>query len=130
MKTLAELKQWLELHPDIRSRSDDKQLTIHAKDESGFDITVIEDGTNATVYFDGWHDHFDTMEEALQCAGFGLSGKSRIKVDRRGSSPYQWTLEYRDGDEWAFESSTSLIFYPYWRTRNETYLQNNHDIEP
>lgn len=125
MKTLAELRQRLEGHPRIRFKSGDTQLTIYAKDESGFDITVIDEEFQVTVYFAGWHEHFDTMEEALQCVGFGLSDQCRIKVDRRGSTPYRWTLEYRDGEGWKFEGLTSLVLYPYWRRKSVGYLQNH-----
>jgi hypothetical protein len=125
MKTLAELKQRLERHPDIRFKPGDKQLTIYAKDESGFDISVIDEGFEVTVYFGGWHQHFDTMEEAIQCVGFGLSDECRIKVERRGAKPYRWTLEYRDGDDWKFDGLTSLVFYPYWRRKSVSYLQNH-----
>ena len=125
MKTLVELKQRLEGHPDIRFDASDKQLTIYAADENGFDISVIEDNFEATVYFGGWHQHFDTTEEAIQCVGFGLSDECRIKVHRRGAKPYRWTLEYRDGDDWKFDGFTSQVFYPFWRAKSVTYLQNH-----
>ncbi len=126
MKTLAELKQRLEDHPDIRFESSDKQLTIYASGPGGFDISVIDEENQVTVYFEGWHQHFDTTEEALQCVGFGLSGESRIKVERRGSTAYRWTLEYRDGDDWKFDGLTSLVFYPFWKTGCVSYLQNHY----
>lgn len=125
MKTLADLTQRLERHSDIRFDSSDKRLTIRAKDESGFDITVLDEEFQVTVYFEGWHNHFQNMEEALQCVGFGLSDKCRIKVDRRGTTAYRWTLEYRDGDNWKPDDSTSLVFYPYWKTKSVAYLQNH-----
>lgn len=130
MKTLAELRQRLESRADIRFTSGDRQLTIHAKDENGFDITVIDEQSRVTVYFEGWHEHFETMEEALQCVGFGLSGECRVKVDRRGSTTYRWTLQYRDGEDWRFESSTSVIFCPFWKTRSTSYLQNHYISDP
>ena len=74
--------------------------------------------------FDGWHEHFDTEEEALNCFEFGLSGNCRLKVVYRGSFAHRWTLESKTDSGWREDSTTGLLVFPFWRRRRAVYLTN------
>ena len=78
-----------------------------------------------TVFFEGWHEEFDDSEEALNCLAFGLSKDCRLKEHSRGSTPYKWTVEYLDGDNWEESSTTGTFFFPFWKSKKMRYLQNN-----
>ena len=82
------------------------------------------------VTFDGgWHEHFEEPEEALECVGFGLSDHCRLKVEMWGNSPQKWRVEYLQDGVWREDSTTSLIFIPFWRRKTVIYRQNNFIAE-
>ena len=125
MKPIAELKEHLKSHPEIRYTETEHSIEIPAIDENGFDIVLLDEGFRCTVYFDGWHDHFDAPDEAVSCVGFGLSDRCRLNVTMRGDFPQKWTVEYVEGGQWVEDSTTSLIFFPFWRPKTVVCLQNN-----
>ena len=51
------------------------------------------------MYFEGWHQHFASPDEALNWFAMGLiSGICRLTVTYRGSTPVSFTLELREGE--------------------------------
>lgn len=99
----------------------DGTIRVHAAAPDGFDVSVSED---LCVGYDGWHERFDTPEQALECFAFGLSGRSRLKVTYRGEFACKWTVESLEGGHWVEGSTTGLLFVPFWRTPRIEYLQN------
>ena len=122
---IAKLKKRLEKHPHIRFEESEHQIEILPESETGFGITLLDEGFQCTVTFDGgWHDHFTDPEEAIECVGFGLSELCRLRIDMRGDFPQRWIVEYLDDDTWHEESTTGLVFFPYWRKMTTLYRQN------
>ena len=125
MKPIAELKEHLKGHPEIRYVETDHSIEIPAIDENGFDIVLLDEDFQYTVSFDGgWHNHFDAPDEAVSYVGFGLSDLCRLKVTMRGDSPQKWTVEYFEQGQWAEDSTVCLVFFPFWRPKTVVYLQN------
>ena len=125
MKPIELLKERLKDHPEIRYKETDHSIEIPANDESGFDIVLLDESFQYTVAFDGgWHDHFDSPDEAVSCVGFGLSDLCRLKVTMRGDSPQKWTVEHLEQGQWEEDSTTCLLFFPFWRPKTVVYLQN------
>ncbi len=69
-------------------------------------------------------DFFD-YEKALECFFMGLSNRCRLKVQERGGSRSNWTLEYLDGTDWREGSSTQRLIHQFWKPVVTTYLQND-----
>jgi hypothetical protein len=76
------------------------------------------------VYFAGWHEHFESKADALNCFAFGLSAACRLCVVYRGSTPTKWIVESRKDGSWIQKSETGLLLFPFWRARRIAYLQN------
>ena len=92
--------------------------------EGGFSVSLQEHGGAYTVSFDGWHETFADVDEALNCFGFGLSDTCRLKVRTRGGRDCAWTVQYKDGDTWRDDSTTGMVFTRFWRPKRVEYRSN------
>jgi hypothetical protein len=97
---------------------------IERPTNDGFAVSLTEKLSGYTVGFDGWHEEFDEEDEALEAFAFGLSDQCRLKVVKRGKMECAWIVEGRENDQWQEDSTTGLIFIPFWRKRNVEYRQN------
>ncbi|WGH79427.1 hypothetical protein [Jannaschia ovalis] len=61
-------------------------IRVRCDNEDSFDVSIYQSDSDFTVSFDGWHEHFGAVEDALNCFAFGLSGECRIKVIVRGTT--------------------------------------------
>jgi hypothetical protein len=43
----------------------------------------------------------------------------------RGSVVQRAIVEARDGDTWKFKNTTGLLFFPFWRRKQEMVYQNH-----
>lgn len=108
-------------HPDLRYTEADGKLLVHAPTPNGFDVSISQD---LTVSYDGWHEHFDSPEKALECFAFGVSDQCRLKVTYRGKFPHKWALESLQDGQWVEDSTTGLLFFPFWRSPRVEFRQN------
>ena len=74
------------------------------------------------------HEVFDQEAEALACFAFGLSDRCRLATTYRGRFPVQWTVESREGDAWRPDSTTGLLFVPFWRRKRIEYRSNSVNV--
>lgn len=118
------IKERLLKYPSCRYEATSSSLTIHAE-VGGFDVGVHLDNHGFTVSFDGWHEHFATEDEALECFAFGLSDACRLEVSYRGELPTSWTVQTFKNGEWISESTTGLLLVPFWRSKSIRHLQNH-----
>ncbi|MCS7224687.1 MAG: hypothetical protein NZ959_09070, partial [Armatimonadetes bacterium] len=77
------------------------------------------------VFFEGWHERFLKLDEAIQWFLLGLSDQCRLVEVRRGNFPYRWILEVKSQYHWEKVGETHLIFFPFWKGKNVRYLQNH-----
>lgn len=126
MNPIVELKDRLQKYPDIRFEESETKIEIFPNDEAGFEVALIDDGDQYTVTFDSsWHKTFEVPEEAVDCVGFGLSDRCRLKIVMRGDSPQKWIVEDFDDEIWREANIMGLIFFPFWRRKTIIYRQNN-----
>lgn len=81
-------------------------------------------GREFIVSFDGWHEHFDTEDDALEWFSMGLSEACRLEVIYRGDTATRWTLQRYENGSWSEVSTTGLLFVPFWRERSVRHVQN------
>lgn len=113
-------------YPEARVTRTDDSISIQPGRDAGFSVELHVDADHYTVYFDGgWHEDFDTSEEALKCVGFGLSSSCRLAVTYRGRFPCRWAVQSRQGGEWITDSVTGLLIFPFWRRPRVVFKQNN-----
>ena len=92
---------------------------------NGFTVGLAVNQNSYTVSFDGWHEDFESREEALDCFAFGLSSECRLKEYRRGNFAYKWTVESKENGGWVEEGTTGLLLFPFWMRKEVRYLQND-----
>jgi hypothetical protein len=125
MNPINVIRKQLHDHPGVTLEEDHKFICVKPRNDQGFNVSLQDEGMHFTVtYGEGWHDHFNSAQDALNCFYFGLSNNCRLKTVLAGDFPYKWTVEYNEGNEWLEDSSTNLIFFPFWRTRHHIYQQN------
>ena len=125
MTAIEKIESKLNKYPIARYSVDGNTITVEAIDSNGFSVWLTDKKPGYTVGYDGWHDEFDDEDEALSAFAFGLSEDCRLKVIRRGDAECAWTVEGRDDTgQWISDSTTGLLFTPFWRKKTTTYRQN------
>jgi hypothetical protein len=124
MSAIERIKERLQRYPQFVYRVSAGKIVVEPPTPDGFTVSLTEGVGEWLVEFDGWHEHFTSEEEAVNCFAFGLSDQCRLRVSYRGSFPYRWTVEERTGNGWREESTTGLLFFPFWRRRRTVYRQN------
>jgi hypothetical protein len=124
MTTIEKVLQRLQKHTQFSYRATNDTITIDAPSPTGFSVFLHAKNGAFTVGFGGWHEHFDSESEALDCFVVGLIGECRLKIYRRWRVEYRWTLEYPSNGGWIQDSTTGLLFFPFWGSREVIYRQN------
>lgn len=119
------LKAKLTEYPDIHYTEGTGYIEVPPKDDSGFEVGLRAEGDGFRVNFDGWHEEFDSAEEAVSCFGFGLSDRCRLRVTYRGSFPTRWAAESLEDGQWVQFGVTALLVFPFWRRKHLVYKQNH-----
>lgn len=122
VSVLDQVRDGLKKHrPDLRYAEPAGMIVVPASAPNGFDVSISED---LRVGYDGWHEHFGTPDEAIECFALGLSNRCRLRVTYRGDSACKWTLELLEDGCWVEGSTTGLLFFPFWRAPRVEYRQN------
>ena len=123
---LDEIRKKLRKYPQLSVVDDGDAITVKGTTTDGFDVSFFCDGDGYTVGFAGWHELFSPVDpgSALECFSFGLSDCARIRVHPRGGMDYRWTLESLENGEWRKDSTTCLLFFPFWRKKTVRHLRN------
>ena len=125
MNVIDDIEQRLTKVPQAKYKRKNNSITVDPLDSDGFEVTLERHAPDSyTIYFNGWHENFETDEEALNVFAGGLSSECRLKEYRRGGLPYRWTLESIENGKWIEQSTTGLIFFPFWMKLEIRVLQN------
>lgn len=124
MNVIEKIKERLQKYPHVKFEEDENSISIFPTSDDGFIVTLIFDGANFTVHFNGWHENFEVEEKALNCFAFGLSTECRLKEFRRGE-PYKWTLEFEENGNWIESSTVGQYISAFWKKETIHYLQND-----
>ncbi|MEO9898431.1 MAG: hypothetical protein ABJF05_18820 [Paracoccaceae bacterium] len=102
----------------------DDHIIVTCQNPESFDVSIHADGEEFQVGFDGWHEHFDVEEDALNCFAFGLSKDCRLNIIKRGNIECSWTAQALQDGTWIDNTTTGLILIPYWKPRKVEYRHN------
>jgi len=125
MDPIEEIKTRLGKYPNVRYKTGSSSITVLPTSEDGFTVVFDVAHDRYIVFFNGWHEDFKDVSEALNCFAFGLSDECRLKEYRRGGFAYRWIVESKDNGQWVEGSETGLFLFPFWKQSNVVYLQNN-----
>ncbi|MFM7444200.1 MAG: hypothetical protein ACKO2N_09870 [Tabrizicola sp.] len=92
-------------------------LSVTCANPEAFPVSIEPQGTAFQVVLGGWHEHFQSLPEALDCFAIGLSETCRLKVVRRGTMECAWTVQSLTNGEWVDDSTTGLLLIPFWRRK-------------
>ncbi len=126
MSAIEVIREKLKKYPQLNYQIEDNTITVEPVSLGGFAVCLIENNPGFTVGFDGWHEEFESQDEALNCFAFGLSEKCRLKVIKRGNMPTSWTVQSWNGSDWNNESTTGMIFIPFWRKKGRIPFECNN----
>jgi hypothetical protein len=126
MEILLEIEQRLAKYPSLKYEIKGNSITVFPESENGFEVAFYAGDEDSyepySVYFNGWHGQFSDKDEALNCFVFGLTSECRLKETIRGDRVYKWTIEYLIDGDWQTDSTTALLFSPFWKKRKDRYL--------
>jgi hypothetical protein len=125
MNAIEEIKERLRKYPHVRYEVGASSISVLPTSNDGFTVGLEVSQNQITVFFNGWHEHFQEQDEALDCFAFGLSDECRLKECRRGNFAYRWTVESKQDGKWVADSETGLFLFPFWKSKEVRYLQNN-----
>ena len=125
MNAIDKIKARLAPYADVRYSERENEIEVHPRDPSGFTVALRITAAGFTVYFDGWHEEFESEDEAVNCFGFGLSPSCRLAVTLRGNGETSWTVEGLQDGVWTTDSKTTLLVQPFWRPARIEYRQNH-----
>ena len=116
----------LKRHPELAYSECPGGVRIEPPSSSGFAVGLHSDDQEWTVVLGnaGFHEAFNSAEEALSFIAWCYSGTARVREVWRGSSPEKSVLEAREDGVWRWVSETQFIFVPFWRKRREVVLEN------
>ena len=123
MDVYQEIRKRIKKYPNAVLEEERHGLSVTPED--GFTVWVASNEEYYSVGFEGWHEDFDSAEEALECFGWGLSNKCRLKIYNKGSKPYKWVTQSLKNGEWENVSTTGLLFFAFWKKSNVIYKQNS-----
>src|SRR5688500_16326077 len=125
MSAIATVKAKLAKYPVARFRATETSIVVEPYQPGGFEVRLDVRPGECTVSFEGWHEEFQSEDEALNCFAFGLSSACRLRTGLRGLFPYRWTVESLQGGQWVADSTTGLLIFPVWRRRRTEHRRNH-----
>lgn len=99
-------------------------LRVLKADGYGFELAIVGHAAGWTVHFEGWHEDFDDVEEAIECFAFGLTDACRIARWSRGDRILRWTLEARTDRGWIRGRTSGLLLSPLVEAADVRYFGN------
>jgi hypothetical protein len=124
MDPIAEIWKRLEKYPTARIEKGETWIRYLPRSPEGFTVEFLVEDGEYVVAFEGWHERFHDVDEALKCFAFGISDKCRLQIVSRGGTPHKWIVEcYRDG-EWVADSETGLLLFRFWQSPRVEFRQN------
>jgi len=126
MAGIRDIRTILDRYPEIKYKSTDLDISISKSNDNGYDVYLTVHAEGITLYCDGWHREYDTIEQVWPDFVYALSTYWRIRVSRRGKSSYKWGLEIEKEGQWKKSWIVSLLFYPFWKKDQTVILKNDY----
>ena|ERR1044071_67660 len=119
------IKEALAEHPQITLNEADQSISVEAKDESGYDVRLQDDGQVATIYAGPYHEHFEDPDSAAACFIWMLTPAYRVVEVRKGKHIVGADLERIVGGK-VEQMGRFRILFPLFGKKEARVLQNSH----
>jgi hypothetical protein len=67
MDPIQQLKERLSKHPELKFKATSNTVVVDAPSGTGFSVSFHVAGGEYVVHFDGWHECFGSVDDALNC---------------------------------------------------------------
>ena len=126
---IERLKAKLAGYPHIAYTESAGSIAVDPQIPSGFKVSLHAISDGCYVEFDKWHETIESVDEAIDLFGFGLSKACRLAITYRGFMASKWVVESLQQDgRWVPVSEMGLLVFPFWLRKRVQYRQN--DIIP
>lgn len=125
MAVIERLIQKLKKYPELRFEKTNDSVKIFPLTPDGFEVSIFQDSHECIVSFEGWHEHFSSEDEALNCLVWGLTPACRLVISMRGNAAHKWTVQSLEDNQWKDVGTTGLLFFNYFGRKSQKILQNN-----
>ncbi len=123
-EVIAAVMELLRNYSQVNMTLDGDELTIKGSSD-GFDVIVIDDEVEATIFAGNWHGHFSVPTDAAYFVAWLLSPRSRVvryfRRDKLSKSIVE--LQHPDG-RWQVHGHVGFATLPFGQLRTETL--SNH----
>ena len=59
----------------------ENSISVSPQNQNGYEVELRDDENEITVSYEGWHEHFDNADVALNCFLVGLTNRHRLCVE-------------------------------------------------
>lgn len=124
MDPIQRLQERLARYPALRFRTTAVSVHVEAPHEDGFSVSFHSSSPGYVVSYDGWHERFDSADQALECFAFAYSGQCRLAITYRGRVAVKWVREHLSDGDWRADSEVGLLLVPFWLRPRVVHRQN------
>lgn len=120
------LREKLKGHPELRWTEADDFIRIEPLRPDGFTVALGPQGDEWVVYLGegGFHQAFESADEALNFVAWCFSGECRLREVRRGTRVQKCIVEAKDDGDWQTVLTTGFFLFAPWHRRVEAVFQN------
>ncbi len=117
---------------ELSEKNGKTKLFIPKTNPDGFDVTVIADNEEISVYteflahrhFTSDGNHREVCALALGLVRDLLASNMRVHVFEVGGSPYRAILEAHHNGQWVHDGETRLFVFSWFRKKTERFYSN------
>lgn len=125
MDVIEQINRKFSRYPEVSLDVQAKTISATLPQKDSFKISLYTGEDEYIVSFDGWHEHFESAVDALNCFAFGFCEECRLVVYARGGFRYKWVMEYYEDGRWREDSRTGLLIFPFFLPKRIQILQNH-----
>jgi len=123
---LRRLDEFLSEHEHLTVDREPGSITVQGTKDTGFDVTMVDEGREAIIYGGGWHGHFDDAEKAAATFMWLLTPKTKIVLTLRGQTQIGWKLQWDEDGKWLTGERGVILLAPlFWGKKREQTFQND-----
>jgi hypothetical protein len=109
----------------VAYEEDKFEIRVRARDDSGFDVSIVDEKQGPVVYCETWHWHFSEVEPGVRLFWTALTDRARLITFQRGRFPYSWRLEVLENGEWNCKGIMGIPLILFWKPKTKTVRQNH-----
>ncbi|HZH98381.1 MAG TPA: hypothetical protein VEX38_05370 [Fimbriimonadaceae bacterium] len=120
---VSKVKEALAGHPEVRLVEGDGSIKVEVDDPSGFDVEMVDDRDEISIFAGPYHTHLDDAEDAAAAFLWMLTPTHRIVEVLRGKHRQSARLEREEDGDWVVLGR--VVSLPLFGRKRERVFQNH-----